>query len=88
MDAESGAIIVAENHGGQFGVLMIEEPTEAEHEGAPMQQFFIHAPRLSGLPRLGRELTMQHVKPLNMWQKIFISSVYALRRSCVNMEDV
>ena len=24
---------------------MIEEPTETEHEGAPMQQFFIHAPK-------------------------------------------
>ena len=34
MDAENGAIIVVENHGGQSGVPMIEEPTEAEHEGA------------------------------------------------------
>ena len=44
MDAESDAMIVAGNHGGQFGILMIEEPTKAEHEGALMQQFFVHAP--------------------------------------------
>ena len=44
MDAESGTIIVAGNHGGQCGVPMSEEPTKVEHEGAPMQQFFIHAP--------------------------------------------
>ena len=34
MDAESGAIIVNGNNGGQSGVPMIEEPTEAKHEGA------------------------------------------------------
>ena len=53
MDAENGAIIVAENHGGQYGVLMIEEPTEAEHEGAHMQQFFIHAPRFEWYAQIG-----------------------------------
>ena len=53
MDAENGAIIIVENHGGQFGVLMIEEPTEAEHEGAPMQQFFIHAPKFEWYAQIG-----------------------------------
>ena len=54
MDAENGAIIVAENHGGQSGVPMIEEPTEAEHEGAPMQQFFIHAPKFEWYAQIGQ----------------------------------
>ena len=54
MDAETSAIIVAENHGGQSGVLMIEEPTEVKHEGAPMQQFFIHAPRFEWYALIGQ----------------------------------
>ena len=46
MYAESGAIIVAENHGGQSRVPMIE--------GAPMQQFFIHAPRFEWYAQIGQ----------------------------------
>ena len=53
MDAVSGAIIASKNHRGQSGVPMIEEPTEAEHEGAPMQQFFIHAPRFEWYAQIG-----------------------------------
>ena len=33
---------------------MIEEPIEAEHEGAPMQQFFIHAPRFEWYAQIGQ----------------------------------
>ena len=54
MGAESSTIIVAENHGGQSGVPMIEEPTEAEHNGAPMQQFFINAPKFEWYAQIGQ----------------------------------
>ena len=54
VDAESSTIIVARNHRGQFGVLMIKETTKTEHEGAPTQQFFIHAPRLEWYAQIGQ----------------------------------
>ena len=54
MDAESGAIIVARNHGEQSWILMIEEPIETEHKGTPMQQFFIHAPKFEWFAQIGQ----------------------------------
>ena len=54
VDAKSSTIIIAGNHGGQFGVLMMKETTKAEHEGAPTQQFFIHAPKLEWYAQIGQ----------------------------------
>ena len=54
MDAENGAIIIAENHGGQVGGLMTEETIEAEHEGALMHQFFIHALKFEWYAQIGQ----------------------------------
>ena len=67
---------------------MIEEPIETEHEGAPMQQFFIHASRFEWYAQIGQgadDATRQAVEhvPKDLHQ-------FGLRtkEECVSMEDV